>query len=68
MNLLQALDLMHLNARSDNEDGLELAEDLINTTLKYVASDQDSTSSLSADDKKDILSDHLVETFVDRLT
>ena len=35
---MQALDLLHLDSRQE-EEGIELAEDLINTTLKYVARD-----------------------------
>jgi hypothetical protein len=30
---------MHLNAREEKDENMELAEDLINNTLRYVAQD-----------------------------
>jgi len=45
MNPMQALDLMHMNGKADDEDTIELAEDLIDNTLKYVAHNQDAKRS-----------------------
>jgi hypothetical protein len=65
MSTVQALDFMQLNKRSADEEVIDVAEDLINNTLRYVAAEQE--PQLSQDDKRDILSDNLVEAFSNRL-
>ena len=67
MDLVQALDFLHMHGLSQNSDQMELAEELIDSTLKYVARDQDPIELMSEDAKEDILSEYLVETFTDRL-
>lgn len=39
MNLVQALDFLHLHGMSQDSEQIEMAEELLDSTLKYVARD-----------------------------